>query len=76
MRLSRFILAAIAGACAFWIFIFLGATFDPGYDSTGVIFWDGVIGGEFSLGYLVMLYLPPLLLVACSYFALRRPRGE
>ena len=74
MSFGHFLLAAIAGACALWILIFLGATFDRGYDSTGVIFWDGVIGGEFSLGYVAMLYIPPILMVVCGYFALRRSR--
>ena len=75
MSIGRFLLAALAGACAVWIVIFLGATFDRGYDSTGIIFWDGVIGGEFSPAYVAMLYLPPVLFVACSYFALRRPKS-
>ena len=76
MRFRRYLLAAVAGACALWIFIFLGATFDPGYDGMGAISWDGMIGGEFRPGYLVVLYLPPLLLVACSYFALRPSRDD
>ena len=76
MSFGRFVLAAIAGACALWILIFLGATFDRGYDSTGVIFWDGVIGGEFSPVYVAMLYLPPIVMAVCSYFALRRARGN
>ena len=75
MSFGRFLLAAIAGACALWILIFLGATFSRGYDGTGAIFWDGVIGGQFSLVYLTMLYFPPLLMAVCSFFALRRPRG-
>ena len=58
MRFGRFLLAAVAGACALWILVFLGATFDPGYDGMGAIAWNGVIGGEFRPGYAVMLYLP------------------
>jgi len=76
MKLGRFAYAAVAGACAFWIVIFLGATFDPGYDSTGVIFWTGVVNGRFEFSYVAMLYLPPLLLVVSSYFALRRRKDR
>ena len=75
MSFGRFLLAAIAGACALWVLIFFSATFSRGYHGTGVIYWDGVIGGRFSLEYLVMLYLPPLLMSVCSFFALRRPEG-
>ncbi len=76
MMIGRFLLAAVAGACAFWILIFLGATFDRGYDGSGVINWDAVVNGRFSSTYFTMLYVPPILMATCSYFALRRSKDR
>jgi hypothetical protein len=77
VTVGRFLLAAIAGACAVWILIFFGATFDPAYDGAGAIYWDGVVYGEFRAGYLAMLYVPPVLMVVCIYFAFRgRSQGN
>ena len=76
MSVGRFLLAFVAGACALWIAIFLGATFSPGYDGSGILSWDGVVYGQFSPAYLAMLYIPPVLLVLCGYLALRRPRNK
>jgi hypothetical protein len=75
MSFGRFVLGVISGACALWIFLFYKMSFG-GYDSTGVILWSGVINGHFEPTYFAMLYVPPLLLAACLYFAVRRPSGD
>jgi hypothetical protein len=69
MILVRIFLVAIACVCALLMFAFYKMSFG-GYDSIGAVFWSGMISGQFEPEYFAMLYLPPIIFVACIYFAL------
>ena len=59
-------------ALAYWLFLLISAL-----GLIGEIYWDGNVGGQFEPGYVVSLYLPPVIVAVCAYFAVsRRPKSS
>ena len=68
MSIGRVTLAFLAGvAFCYWaMFLFVAG------GMAGEIYWTGNNHGTFIPGYLVSLYLPPVLVAVLGYLALRR----
>ena len=64
----RFFYALIAGgALMCWLFFLLVAG-----GMAGEVYWSGYNNGHFLPGYLVSLYLPPVMIAFFSFLSLRR----